>query len=45
MQRRLEQFKMSEVQGSFRIITDGDYEALRERLHKPKSAKFVIVDS
>lgn len=45
MQRRLEQFKMNEVQGAFRIITDGDLESLRERLHKPKSAKFIIVDS
>lgn len=45
MQQRLERFKMSEVQGSFRIITDGDIEALAERLAKPKSAKFIIVDS
>ena len=45
MQRRLAQFKMTEVQGSFRIITDGDIKALEERLAKPKSAKFIIVDS
>ena len=45
MKKRLEQFKMNEVQGSFRLVTDGDLEALRERLHKPKSAKFIIVDS
>ena len=45
MQRRLAQFKMSDVQGSFRIITDGDIKALEERLAKPKSAKFIIVDS
>lgn len=45
MQRRLERFKMSEVQGSFRIITDGDIEELAKRLAKPKSAKFIIVDS
>ena len=45
MQRRLEMFKMHEVQGSFRIITDGDIAALEARLAKPKSAKFIIVDS
>lgn len=45
MQRRLELFKMNEVQGKFRIITDGDLCALVKRLEKPKSAKFVIVDS
>ena len=45
MQRRLAQFKMNEVQGSFRITTDGDTDALAERLAKPKSAKFIIVDS
>ena len=31
--------------GSFRIVTDGDIKALEERLAKPKSAKFIIVDS
>lgn len=45
MQRRLAQFKMNDVQGSFRITTDGDIDALAERLAKPKSAKFIIVDS
>lgn len=45
MQRRLAQFKMNEVQGSFRITTDGDIDTLVERLAKPKSAKFIIVDS
>ena len=45
MQRRLAQFKMNEVQGSFRITTDGDIDALAERLAKPKSAKFIRVDS
>ena len=45
MQRRLARFKMNEVQGAFRIITDGDIEALADRLAKPKSPKFVIVDS
>lgn len=45
MQQRLARFKMDEVQGAFRIITDGDMEALADRLAKPKSAKFIIVDS
>lgn len=45
MQKRLELFKMNEVQGSFRIITDGDIEAIEARLAKPKSEKFIIVDS
>lgn len=45
MQRRLAQFNMNEVQGSFRITTDGDMDTLAERLAKPKSAKFIIVDS
>ena len=45
MQKRLNEFKMNEVQGSFRIITDGDIEDLGKRLAKPKSAKFIIVDS
>lgn len=45
MKKRLVQFKMNEVQGSFRIITDGDIEELGKRLAKPKSAKFIIVDS
>lgn len=42
---RMERFKMTEVQGKFRIIEDSDIEALKERLKKPKSGKFVIVDS
>lgn len=45
MQRRLAQFKMSDVQGKFRLTTDGDIKSLEERLAKPKSAKFIIVDS
>lgn len=45
MQQRLQRFHMSDVQGSFRILVDGDMDRLRERLRKPKSAKFIIVDS
>ena len=45
MQKRLALFKMNEVQGKFRLITDGNIEELGNRLAKPKSAKFIIVDS
>lgn len=45
MQRRLKQFRMYEEQGKFRLITDGDIGRLEARLAKPKSAKFIIVDS
>ena len=44
-QRRLELFKMKDVQGKLRVITEPDIEDLKARLHKRKSAKFVIVDS
>lgn len=36
---------MSEVQGKFRVVTDDRYEDLVERLKRPKSPKFVIIDS
>lgn len=42
---RLARFKMDEVQGRLRIITDGSMEALRARLSRHHSAHFVIVDS
>ena len=45
MRQRLERFKMNEVQGAFRIVTDADIDELDKRLAKPKSAKFIIVDS
>lgn len=41
--RRLEMFKMGEVQGKLRIITTID--DLKERLTKKKSQHFVIIDS
>lgn len=44
-QQRICRFHMEEVQRKFRVTTDGDMENLRERLHKRKSAKFIIVDS
>lgn len=44
-QRRMEYLGMNEVQGRIRIVTDDTYEELLERLRRPKSPKFVIVDS
>ena len=45
IQRRMRYLHMDEVQGRFRVATDDTYEELVERLRKPKSPKFVIVDS
>lgn len=45
LQERLLRFKMNEVQGRFRVVTSDSYEEVIDRLSKPKSAKFVIVDS
>lgn len=42
---RMERVRMNERQGRFRVITDDSFEELCERLSKPKSAKFVIIDS
>ena len=44
-QRRMEYLKMNEVQGKFRVVVDETYEELIDRLKKPKSPKFIIVDS
>lgn len=44
-QERVKRERMEEVQGRFRVITDDSYEELVERLGRPKSARFVIVDS
>lgn len=44
-QRRMDYLGMNEVQGKFRVVTDDSYEELVERLRKPKSPKFVVVDS
>lgn len=43
--QRIHRFHMEEVQKQFRVIIDGDMENLKERLHKRKSAKFIILDS
>ena len=45
MQDRLKAFKMDEVQGHFRIITDDNIEHLEARLAKRKSPMFIVVDS
>ena len=44
-QRRMEYLKMNEVQGRFRVMIDETLEELTQRLAKPKSPKFVIIDS
>ncbi len=44
-QRRMRYLGMSEVQGRFRVATNDTYEEVVERLQKPKSPKFIIVDS
>ena len=44
-QRRMGYLHMNEVQGRFRVVTDGSLDELVERLRKPKSPKFVIIDS
>lgn len=44
-QERMERFKMNEVQGRFRVVTDDTLEDLKERLAKKRSANFVIIDS
>ena len=44
-QRRMGYLGMHEVQGKFRVVTDDSYEELVERLKRPKSPKFIIVDS
>lgn len=44
-QRRLKYLHMRDVSGSFLVVTDDSYEELTERLTRPKSARFVIIDS
>lgn len=44
-QKRLERFKMNEVQGRLRIATNDTIDELIARLKKPKSPKFIIIDS
>ena len=44
-QRRLKLMKMGEVQGKFTVAPDDTLEELEERLSRPKSPRFVIVDS
>lgn len=44
-QRRMGYLKMNEVQGCFRVVPESTLDELVERLKKPKSPKFVIIDS
>jgi hypothetical protein len=44
-QNRMELFDMKDVQGRFRVILDSGIDELRDRLRKPKSPSFIIVDS
>ncbi|MEZ3524778.1 AAA family ATPase [Bacteroidales bacterium] len=44
-QERLRRERMNEVQGRFRTVVGDSYADLVERLRRPKSAKFVIIDS
>ena len=44
-QRRMGYLKMNEVQGRFRVVKNETYEDVVARLKRPKSPKFVVVDS
>lgn len=44
-QKRMGYLGMNEVQGKFRVATDDTYDELVSRLKKPKSPKFIIIDS
>lgn len=44
-QKRLENFRMKDVQGHFRIAISDTLEELAARLRRAKSPKFVIIDS
>ena len=44
-QRRMDYLGMHEVQGKFRVVTDDSYDEVVSRLRKPKSPRFVIIDS
>lgn len=44
-QRRLKYLHMNEVHSRFTVVTDDTLEELIERLSRPRSARFVIIDS
>ncbi|MCD8080979.1 MAG: DNA repair protein RadA, partial [Bacteroides sp.] len=44
-QKRLERLHMYEVEGRFRVLIGENIEFIAQRLKKPKSASFVIIDS
>lgn len=43
--RRIARLRMNEVKGRFRVVVGDTPEELAERLARPKSANFVIIDS
>lgn len=43
--RRIERLRMGEVAGRFKVVTGVTVADLIERLRKPKSANFVVIDS
>ena len=44
-QRRLKYLHMDTVKGRFTVVTDDTIDDLTERLSRPQSAKFIIIDS
>lgn len=44
-QQRIRRYHMDEVQKKFRVVNDADLNNLRERLHRRKSPRFIIIDS
>ena len=44
-QRRMGYLGMKGVQGRFRVVADETIEEVEQRLSKPKSPKFIIIDS
>lgn len=43
--KRIERLRMKDVAGKFKVVTDISVTELVERLAKPKSANFVVIDS
>lgn len=42
---RMERFRMTEVQGAFRVVVNETWDELAERLARRKSPHFVVIDS
>lgn len=43
--KRIERLRMKEVAGSFKVVTNVTVAEIVERLQRPKSANFVVIDS